>query len=269
MFTHCSFDMISKTRFKKIQALKHKRGRIEQGLFLIEGLRLCEEALLSDHKLKMLLVCHQNLDHQAARKVMELAQQRQVEIVAIDGVAAKQLAETVHSQGIFGIVQQQQSPLERLFDEAWRFLVIVDTGQDPGNVGTIIRACDWFGVDAVVFSKGSVELYNPKVVRSTMGSIFHVPVFENTKLELLLPALKQRGFQIFAADVQGEQWYHRVQYRLPLALIMGNENRGVDRELESQVDCTIAIPRHGQAESLNMAVAAGIILSKIAETINQ
>lgn len=249
--------------------MKHKKGRAEQGLFLIEGLRLCEEALSSDYTLEMLLVCHHHLDKSAARAVLELGRERQVEIVSINAAMAERLADTVHSQGIFGIVRQQQVPLERLFDRSIRFLVIVDTGQDPGNVGTIIRACDWFGVDAVVLSAGTVELYNPKVVRATMGSIFRVPVFENIPLESALPAIKQRGFQIFAADAKGQQLYHRVHYELPLALIIGNENRGLDRKLEAYVDHTVAIPRHGQAESLNMALAAGIILSRIVDMINQ
>lgn len=260
--------MISKTRLKKIYALKHKKGREEQGLFLIEGWRLCEEALASDYQLETLLICDRNLDNSAAAAVMAMARQRRVEIVSIDAVVADRLADTVHSQGVFGIVQQRRESYQRLFDRDVRLLVLIDAGQDPGNVGTIIRACDWFGVDAVVLGTGTVDLYNPKVLRSSMGSVFHIPVVENIHLASLLPAIKQRGFQIFAADVQGKQGYHRVSYELPLALIIGNENRGLDCQLEPYVDQTIVIPRHGQAESLNMALAAGIILSRIVDITN-
>jgi len=112
-------------------------------------------------------------------------------------------------------------------------------------------------------SSGSVELFNPKVVRSTMGSIFHLPICENVELHDVLPHLKQLDYQIYAADVRGAFFFHEMEFQFPAALVIGNENKGLDSRLLAHVDKTVAIPSFGKAESLNMATAAAIIISRI------
>jgi len=173
------------------------------------------------------------------------------------------LADTVNSQGIFCIVRQKNFDLEAILNKPNKLIVIIDEGQDPGNVGAIIRTTDWFGITAVFLSIGTVELFNPKVIRSTMGSIFHLPIVENVDLKNLLPRLKQRHFHIVGSDVNGEYPYHQIDYPSPMALVIGNENRGIAKNIYHLIDKTIKIPSYGKVESLNMAVAAAIIISRM------
>ena len=255
--------MISKTRLKDILSLKHKKFRNQEKLFLIEGYRLCEEALRSDFIVEALLISSDLLPPQQIESVIQFARQKRVEVIEIQEADVNKLADTVHSQGIFGVIRQNDYHLDSILNNENKLIILIDGGQDPGNVGTIIRAGDWFGVDAVLLSAGSVELFNPKVVRSTMGSIFHLPVLEEVEIGLVLPRLKQLGYQILAADVQGKFLYHRMQYQFPAALIIGNENTGIDKTLIPYLDYTVSIPGHGKAESLNMALAAAIIISRM------
>lgn len=255
--------MISKTRLKHIFALKQKKNRFEKQQFLIEGYRLCWEAIQSDFKVETLLVNRDALSDLKFKKIVELAQKKQIEILEIQQQEIKRLTDTKNSQGIFCIVQQQKYDLEIILNQQHQFIVIICEGQDPGNLGTIIRTCDWFGVETILLSNGSVELYNPKVVRSTMGSIFHLSVIEGIDLHYFLPRLKQFGYSIFGCDVNGECLYHRIDYPIPLALIVGNENRGINKNFYQYLDKTVRIPSYGKAESLNMALAAAIIISRV------
>lgn len=255
--------MFSRSRLKTILSLKHKKYRSQQNMFLIEGYRLCQEALLSDFTLEMMLISSDILSPRKVEELTAIAQNRGIEIVEIKQHDVRKLAATSHPQGVFCVVRQFQIDVESVLQKEMKHVVIIDEGQDPGNTGTIIRICDWFGINAVFLSRGSVELFNPKLVRSTMGSLFHLPIVANVDVEFLLIRLKKMGFQILASDVDGNVLYHQVDYRPPLALIFGNENRGIRKSWSSLFDKTIKIPPSGRAESLNMAVAAGIIISRI------
>ena len=254
--------MLSKSHLKKITALKTKKIRNQNQLFLIEGLRICYEAIQSDFMVETLLI-QTNIYSDERTKLIEYAREKEVEIIKISETDTKMLAETVHSQGVFCVVRQKQYSLDLIKEKDNKFIVIIDSGQDPGNLGTIIRTCDWFGVDAVILSKGTVELYNPKVVRSTMGSIFHLPVIENVDLSDFLPGIKQTGFSIFAAAVEGHFPYSKINYKTPFALILGNENKGIEKQNLPIVDKTIHIPLFGKAESLNIASAGAVLISYI------
>jgi TrmH family RNA methyltransferase len=254
--------MIAKSRLKNMLALRYKKFRDEQNLFLIEGYRLCQEALQSDFKVETLLIHSDSLSPQNLNEITKLAQYQQVEIFEIQQSEVKRLAETVNSQGIFCIVQQKKIELDTVLNKDNQLIVIISEGQDPGNVGTIIRTCDWFGITAIFLSKGTVELYNPKVIRSTMGSIFHLQIVEQVELDNLLPRLSQMGYHIFGTDVNGQYNYNQTNYPRPLALVIGNENKGINNNLFKYFDKTIKIPSYGKAESLNMAVATSIIISR-------
>ena len=255
--------MISKTRLKDIRAVKRKKHRDQNKLFLVEGARLCLEALHSNFIVTTILICNETISSSHSEKIYKLAQKKNVELIEIDRAEVDILAETVHSQGIFGIVEQRSYSLDKVLNRNNRLILIIDGGQDPGNVGTIIRTCDWFNIDALLMSKGSVELFNPKVVRSTMGSIFHLPVCENIELCEVLPRLIELGYHTYAADAKGSSFFHKIEYNFPAALLIGNENRGINSEHFKYVDTTVAIPLFGKAESLNMATAAAIIISRI------
>jgi TrmH family RNA methyltransferase len=254
--------MIAKSRLKNMLALRYKKFRDEQNLFLIEGYRLCQEALQSDFKVETLLIHSDSLSPQNLNEITKLAQYQQVEIFEIQQSEVKRLAETVNSQGVFCIIQQKKIELDTVLNKDNQLIVIISEGQDPGNVGTIIRTCDWFGITAIFLSKGTVELYNPKVIRSTMGSIFHLQIVEQVELDNLLPRLSQMGYHIFGTDVNGQYNYNQTNYPRPLALVIGNENKGINNNLFKYFDKTIKIPSYGKAESLNMAVATSIIISR-------
>jgi TrmH family RNA methyltransferase len=195
--------------------------------------------------------------------LLGLARKRDAEVIEINESEVKALSDTVHSQGVFCVVRQKQFDIEFLMQKKPNFIVMVEAGQDPGNLGTLIRTCDWFGVDAIILSTGNVDLYNPKVLRATMGSIFHVPIIENINLHLFLSEIKKMGYHVFAADVGGGLPYFQAEFIKPVALILGNENRGISKENLQLVDKTICIPAFGKAESLNLASAAAVLIGHI------
>lgn len=255
--------MLSKSRLKNILALKYRKFRMERNLFLIEGYRLCQEALQSDFTVETLLINPDLLSPQKIIEIVQTAQNKQVEIIEIQKAEVKRLADTINSQGIFSIVQKKNYDLEAILNKQNKFIIIISEGQDPGNLGTIIRTCDWFGIEAVILSKRSAELFNPKLIRSTMGSIFHLPIVEEVDLKVALPRLKQLGYHIFGTDINGKYAYHQTDYPIPLVLVVGNENRGIKKDLCHYFDKTVKIPSYGKAESLNMALASAIIISRM------
>jgi len=140
-------------------------------------------------------------------------------------------------------------------------LVGLDSVSDPGNLGSIIRTCDWFGVNGVVIGHDSVELFNPKVLRSTMGGIFHLPIVEGVHLHSAIDQMKDEGFTIYVADAAGEVYAEDIRLADRAFIIMGNEARGASPSLKHAADQRIAIRRYGLAESLNVGVACGVLLS--------
>jgi len=256
--------MISKNRLKAIAALKQKKFRHQEQVFLVEGLRMCQEALCSDFSIAELIVRSDMSLLAEVQALIARAKDHASIVTEISSKDAESLAETIHNQGIFCIVHLKEVSFEMAPWSRAKLAVLLDAGQDPGNVGTIIRTCDWFGADIVVLGQGAVELYNPKVVRATMGSIFHVPILQNVNLPEALPRLKEMGFTFYGADVHGTFQMNQVQYQYPAGLVIGNENAGIDPAILSQLDYTVAIPRKGRAESLNMAAAAAILISHMA-----
>ena len=255
--------MLSNNKTKKITALKNKKSRDRYQQFIVEGFRQCEEAILSEFPVESLLINSAKLASDKFDQIVAEARQKQIKIIEIDENDVKLLSDTIHSQGIFCLVGKKTFSFEKIIKSKSGFIVLVDSGQDPGNLGTIIRTCDWFGVDALFLSENNVDLYNPKVVRSTMGSIFHLPIFENIDLESFLHQLNEQGYKIYTADVNGNQFYHEIDFKAPLALILGNENRGIDLNAAEQVTHSIKIPAYGKAESLNIAMAGAVLISHI------
>jgi len=255
--------MLSKTRLNSILSLKRKKYRDAFRKFLIEGYHLCYEALQSRFRVETLLIAPELLAEEKASTLIQLAHRKSAEVIEITSSDVQRLADTVNSQGIFAIVLQSHATTEIFANAKCELGIAIDAGQDPGNLGTVIRTCDWFGVSAVILGKGSVELYNPKVVRSTMGSIFHLPILEQVELSYWLPEMKNLGYSIYGADVNGPELYHQIQYPRPLIVVIGNENRGIGPPVRRHIDKFVKIPCYGKAESLNMAVAAALIISRI------
>jgi TrmH family RNA methyltransferase len=186
-----------------------------------------------------------------------------VEVASVSAHESEQLGDTVTSQGILCVVRARDlsgiAVLAELAADAC--VVALDEVADPGNVGTIIRTCDWFGVGAVVLGGNSVELFNPKLLRSAMGSIFHLPVIHEPNFPAFLADAGQSGWQIWTTAANGGTLPPRGRERK--IILFGNEARGVSAEIASLASTIITIPRRGKAESLNVAVSCGVVLGAL------
>ncbi len=254
---------LSKEKLKQLLKLKTEKGREKEGRFLIEGLRLCEEAFFSDWEVELLLFPSEYVQFLKAKKLMREFLKEKREILVLSNQDMKKLTDTQTPQGIFAVVKKKAFTLNKDFLKKASLLVELDNIRDPGNLGTIIRTADSAGVDGILLSTGCVELYNPKVIRSTMGSIFHLPVIEKLKLKEIIPELKSSGFKIFASEVRQGKDYTKLNYPEKICLLIGSEAAGIHKEILNLADERIKIPIYGKAESLNASVAAGILLYEI------
>jgi TrmH family RNA methyltransferase len=234
---------LSKNQIKVIQSLQRKKGRVQHGLFLAEGIKVVQELIASSFELHSLYVteAHQGyFDSELYASITEIELKKISTLNTPSGVLA-----------VFRIVDTEELQLDGL-------VLALDTINDPGNLGTIIRLCDWFGIRQLLCSKDTVDCYNSKVVQSTMGSLSRVQINYVNLKEVLqkTPAPK------LVADLDGENLY---QAELPKKgiLILGNESNGIGAELKELKDRSLTIPRFGsETESLNVATAAAIILSE-------
>lgn len=230
-----------------------KKMRRTEGLFVAEGLRIVQDALRYPDRLRTLF-----LTDTAWEKFGEtLAVPDNIKILCIPDAVGKTMADTEHTQGVFAICAMQNRPLLQL-PERGRFLVLCQL-QDPGNMGMIIRTADALGIDAVI-GCGSCELYNPKVIRATMGSVFRVPFFETQENELL-SALQTRGILSYAA-VPSRQAVPLPEccFESSCAVWIGNEGSGLPENVIDACGKAVTIPMQGGPESLNAAMAAGIFM---------
>ena len=188
---------LSKETLKKIAQLKTKKGRKKQKSFLIEGARLCGEAVKSAWEIQSLLYTGDAQQIPRVRTILRNAEKREIELFQIKTDVLNRLSDTVTSQGIAGIAKISDFTPDQLFQRRPEFILALDSIKDPGNMGTLIRTADAFGVDGVILSKECVDLFNPKVVRSTIGSIFHLPILKDIVLQDFLSDLKKKNFRIF------------------------------------------------------------------------
>lgn len=233
---------------KKWSKLNKKKYRMEEGLFLIEGEHLVEEALASDWEIETVII------EVGFEPGFDLSNQT-IEYVS-DNVLAH-LAQTKSPQGIMAIVK-----IKRSTEYLTNRLLLVDSVQDPGNLGTMIRTADAAGFDAVILGESTVDLYNDKVIRSSQGSIFHLPIIQ-VDLSLEIERLKTKGVTVYASTLVDANPINTIELTEKMALIVGNEGNGVDNQLLRQADHLIHIPIYGQAESLNVSIAAGIMMYHI------
>lgn len=255
--------MLSKEKLKELLKLKTKKGRKTQKRFLIEGMRLCEEMANSNWETESVLFTSSFQNSSSGKKLLQKFERRNVKIFLVKPEIIKKLSDTVTPQGIIAVVKIREFSLNELWPEGSNIILALDAIRDPGNVGTLIRTADAFGIDGVILSSDTVELYNPKVVRSTMGSIFHLPIFDEVDLEKIIPQLKQRNFKIYGADVREGKNLETFDYSEKICLLIGNEAEGLNKNLLELSDENIHIPIFGRAESLNASVAGGILLYEI------
>jgi TrmH family RNA methyltransferase len=199
----------------------------------------------------------QNSEHQST---LLLAKKRNIPIKELKELQVKQVSDAVHSQGVVALVHQHREPFDAKKLRTAKFIVACDTVSDPGNLGTILRTCDWFGVDAVLLSEGCVSLFNEKVVRATAGSIFHLRIFENLDLKNVISHFKFESFKLIATALDGKPLNSSIPHDKSI-LLLGSEAHGVNPILLHQADEVVCIQRFGKAESLNVGIACGIFLA--------
>jgi len=255
--------MLSKRRIAELSRLKTKKGRGQQGRFLIEGLRLCEEAADSTWPIESILYTAPFEQKPRGRRLLRKLQTRRVELVSVRSPVLDKLSDTVTAQVIICVAKMKSVRLSDLWEKNPRVLVALHGLGDPGNVGTLIRTADAFGTGGVILSGDTVELYNPKVIRSTMGSMFHLPVLDEIDLKKTISQLKRRRFKILGTDVRSGRKIERMNRSGRVCLLIGSEPEGLDKELLQLCDDVIRVATSGRAESLNAAVAGGIVLYEL------
>jgi len=258
--------MLSKEKLKELLKLKTKKERKTQKRFLIEGIRLGEEVADSDWETDFVLFTSSFEKSSIGRKLLQKFERRNVKIIPVKSEEVKKLSDTVTPQGVIAVVKIKEFSLDRLWSEGSSIILALDAIRDPGNVGTLIRTADAFEIDGVILSSDTVELYNPKVVRSTMGSIFHLPIFDEIDLEKIIPQLKKRDFKIYSTNVRDGMDLDKLDYTEKMCILIGSEAEGLSKNLLEVSDEIIRIPIFGKAESLNASVAGGILLYEITKS---
>lgn len=244
---------IHNPKVKLWSQLLTKRGREAQGKFILEGVHLVREALQANVELEVILF---SLDKGYPT---ELPTDITSEIIGVSDAVLAKCSDTQTPQGVLAVALKPMWSKEPLWEQVNGLVVVIDGIQDPGNLGTIIRSADAVGANGIVLGKGTVDLYNPKTIRSTMGSLFHLPILEYD-LHELLPFAREKGIQLVGTSLQAEQSCYELNLTKATWFIVGNEGSGVNTELLQYVGQPVIIPMRGKAESLNVAMAATVLL---------
>lgn len=233
-----------------------KKDRIQYGLFVLEGLRIVEDALREDSGISHLILT-ENAYEKLGEELFQ-ADLRNTKTIVVSNELGNKISQTMQTQGVFAICR---IPVERKisFTENGRYLVLFGL-QDPGNAGMIIRTADALGMDGIIMS-GSCDLYSPKVIRSTMGSIFRMNIAVENDKEALFKTLKDNGITACAAVIDSDaEKITQCSFSGGQAVFIGNEGNGLPREISERCDRRITIPMNGSINSLNAAMAAGIMM---------
>ena len=256
-----SFPHISKSKLASYRKLLQKKYREQEGKFLIEGTHLVQEAMASGEKIDAVLMTREFLDGTSGAQLLEGLNLSAV-VNEIDVREVESITETVTPQGVVAVVQTRNYTAEKLLraNGGSSVIVALDAVADPGNVGTIIRTCDWFGVDAVLLGRDSVELHNPKVIRATQGSLFHLPIMDNVDLPDTLGELKEHGFTVIGTSLDAKESFSHDSISGKTVIVLGNEGSGLSAGVADACDRLVKIPGFGKAESLNVSVTCGVLL---------
>ncbi|GGZ75403.1 23S rRNA methyltransferase [Ignatzschineria indica] len=295
----------SNPRVKGWRKLEQKRERDREGLYLIEGFHLLEEALLNDAEIESILysevmVAEHPTDWQKIKAALEQYLDRyldrysdrssdrdtdrdfgqsgsikkhgvsdveggiSLEAIVVSESIIKSLADTATPQGVIALVRQPKRTLEDFLiageGRPSAHLLLLDSVQDPGNVGTMIRTAEAAGFQGVILGEGSADLYNPKSIRATQGALFQIPILTGVSLPQLLPLLHKAGYHSWVTTLDEAQFYSDLSAPARCALVMGNEGQGVSPTLLAMATQKVKIPMLGATESLNVGVAAGILI---------
>ena len=247
---------MTRAELKYYASLTSKKNRLEEAKFLVEGIKLIEEALSSGFYCEVLL--YTNAINTNEEDFIDSIRKKILRIEEVRHDDLGRLADTKTPQQVIAVFYNDDNNKELRGD----LIVALENINDPGNVGTIIRNSDWFGVETIILSENCAEIFSPKVIRASAGSVFHVNLIESKNFYDELTKLKEKNYQIYCADLSGQDIYS-FRKEIKSVLVMANESHGPTEELLNLCDIKITIPRKGKAESLNVANASAVILSEL------
>jgi RNA methyltransferase, TrmH family len=256
-----NMDLINSTgnrHLKLYRSLGKRKSRKETGLLPLEGRRLVTEAIESGLKVEVILL-HEEQDGDTVLARLG----NEVPVYRVAARLFEQVAHTESPQGIIAVAQKPEYLLGDVFRGTPSLLLVVDSLQDPGNLGTMVRSAAAAGAGGAVLLPGTVDISNPKALRATMGALFRMPVVE-ANLDELLAGLRQHGLTLVAADAKAVLAYDKLDWRNSAAVVVGNEGAGVSAEILAAADSTISVPMCAGIESLNAAVAMSVIFFEAA-----
>ncbi len=251
-------------KMKYIRKLAQRSFRQKERKLIVEGIRLVEEALASHWRTETFLYTEEGIVGERGAKLLKLAVQKGVEVYQVSPGLMKELSDTETPQGVLAVLWQPDMALADVLPPGRQpLLVVVDGVQDPGNLGTIIRSADAAGAGGVILLKGTVDLYNPKTLRSTMGSLFHLPIVTVEDVEETLKYLTSVGITLVVGEPVGGVPVFAADLKIPVGLVVGNEGAGPRPEIFQYRHSKVTIPMPGRAESFNVAMASAILLYEV------
>jgi len=253
---------ISENEIKSLAKLKAKKERYLQKRFLVEGIRCVTEVLKSDYPIEKLLICESELTSTGENFKVE---QNHIPKYSISGKHLKKISSAESSQGVIAVVgMRSESELD--YSDESNLVLIAERISDPSNLGSLIRSCTAFNAKLII-SSDSVDIYNPKVIRSSAGMIFNLEFTIHLELHTQLTRLKKKDFQIWGAEMQGKSINRIAKFPRNLALVIGNEAFGISENLNQDLDSIVSIPIRKDIESLSAPVAGGIMLYFLASKL--
>lgn len=257
--------MITAVGNQKIKNLTHwikkAKARREQKVFITEGVKMFLEA--DPDKIREVYVAESFWKKGTCQDKI-----RQCSYEILSDALFEKVSDTQTPQGILCVMEQYQYTLEEMFRRENPLFLLLEDIQDPGNLGTMLRSAEGAGVDGVIMTRNTVDIYNPKTIRSTMGSIYRVPFLYTDDFLSTIKKLQEKQVLLYAAHLKGKAVYHQMDYQKGTAFLIGNEGNGLKEETAQAADQYIKIPMAGKVESLNAAVASVILMYEAARQRN-
>lgn len=255
-------ESIHNEQVKYVVSLQRRKAREEFQQFVIEGWRFIEEAVRRSAPIKKIYVCPE-CESREWEPLVKYLRERDISFEEVDERVLRKMSATEEPQGILAVVQQINYSWSDLRIDSQTVLLVIDGLQDPGNLGTILRTALASGVRYVCLTQGSVDIYNPKVLRSTMGAIFSLVLLPDQRPNDILTFCREQGLGILMGDIRGRSVYNTTLTGGPCALVVGNEGKGPSLSFRNADVQRVTIPMAQDVESLNVAVATGIMLYEI------
>ncbi|MDP2940072.1 MAG: RNA methyltransferase [Candidatus Omnitrophota bacterium] len=249
---------LNNPKIKQVVKLRQRKERDSQKLFIIEGYRELSLALHSSFAIKEFFYCEELLNGKHAL-LFDESSKRGAQIFKVSKKVFLKIAFGERQEGVLALAKERHFKLNDISLSKNPLVVVVESLEKPGNLGAILRTCDAAGVDAVIVCDGKTDIYNPNCIRASLGAFFSVPVLEETS-QNVIDWLKKNKFEIFLALTNADTLYSKVSFLAPTALVLGSENKGLSLIWQNASDLKIKIPMNGKVDSLNVAMAASILI---------